>query len=397
MPGSPYRDGMEEPAVTQYQLEVDTATSDAEGFLDTKAPGLTLLTIVAIVYGSLFPFHFHKAPGNPCLTLLATWRTFHGWADAASNVLLYFPLGFLAFRAYRASLRPAVIPVFAGSTLLSICIELSQFYDASRDTEMSDVYANAFGAALGIMAAKATTAGFFPGKARSLSARLNIHANAILLLCFWSVYELFPYVFSFSFHNYGQAVNRLLLVSATPISVWYRDVTTWLTLGIVMEDIFGVAWTLPALPALLVLIWAARAIFPVALSEIHAGPGILACALWGFLLSRLCHRALIAAMLLCGLLALDAFHAGDFTHGSLQADLRLVSYKAFVCGALVWLLARAGLSWHRAIWLTTPAVLCLSCSAAYATGHVPNLTDTVILLVTAFVMKPAAPAPGQAC
>jgi hypothetical protein len=54
-----------------------------------------LLVVARILYGSLYPFHFHTH-ATPAGPLVCLWSTRHDWdhrADLPSNILLYIPFG----------------------------------------------------------------------------------------------------------------------------------------------------------------------------------------------------------------------------------------------------------------------------------------------------------------
>src|SRR6266568_6047494 len=115
----------------------------------------TVAVIAVIVHGSLYPYQFQVPTGTagPLQTLLDSWAIPpSSYADLVANLLLYVPLGFcgaLAIQGGRA--RRLCIMTLAG-LVLSTGIELGQFYDVARVTNMSDVYLNTSGAALGAIA-----------------------------------------------------------------------------------------------------------------------------------------------------------------------------------------------------------------------------------------------------
>ena len=106
--------------------------------------------IAVIVYGSLYPFTFRQ----PTAGLIAAARAlFNSWAEAPgrgdfiANIALYTPFGFfavLAISGIGSAAKRILIAVAAGA-ILSTCMELAQYYDDSRQTAATDLYANVVG------------------------------------------------------------------------------------------------------------------------------------------------------------------------------------------------------------------------------------------------------------
>src|SRR5882724_5279654 len=105
---------------------------------------LTVLTALVIIYGSLYPFDFRvPAEGDGAVTaLLRSWATPPGRGDFVANVLLYTPLGWFGVlsltRRMSGGLRLFLIII--GGTMLSVTMELTQYFDADRVTAADDVY-----------------------------------------------------------------------------------------------------------------------------------------------------------------------------------------------------------------------------------------------------------------
>src|ERR1700685_3001272 len=98
--------------------------------INLKFVAITAGIVIVIIYGSLFPFHFHRDLLNdPVRALLGTWRTPTGRGDFLANLLLYFPFG-LFFVAAPGRLPKSIcvaLATLAGSAL-SVSMELVQFY-----------------------------------------------------------------------------------------------------------------------------------------------------------------------------------------------------------------------------------------------------------------------------
>lgn len=117
----------------------------------------TAAAVATILFVCLYPFRFSVRHGdvNAVGALLRSWAKPPGAIDFILNIALYVPLGvFGALSAPPRSRRPwrRIGLVTAGAALLSIAVELTQYFDAARYTEATDVYANTLGAFLGAAA-----------------------------------------------------------------------------------------------------------------------------------------------------------------------------------------------------------------------------------------------------
>ncbi len=145
--------------------------------------------VAVIVYGSLFPFHFQARllPDGPLSELLNTQNTPFDRGDSVSNVLLYVPFGLFFARALRTVPRWALTPlVTLAGFVLSMCMEMAQFYDPGRGPSMADVYMNTAGAFIGALAATCLKRDLVPS-ARVTLLRQEIvwRPFAILLIACW--------------------------------------------------------------------------------------------------------------------------------------------------------------------------------------------------------------------
>jgi hypothetical protein len=78
---------------------------------------------------------------------------------------------------------------------------------------------------------------------------------------------------------------------------------------------------------------------------------------------------------------------GGYLQGSLEVNVRSFLEKMFTYGALTWLLARAGCRFMAAVGLSCGLVLCLRLSQVFLPGRSAEITDPIILLIMAGVMR----------
>jgi glycopeptide antibiotics resistance protein len=332
---------------------------------------------VAILYGSFYPFGFyaHHDPRGPLGVLLDSGLRPASQNDVVSNVLLYIPFGF--FAAY--ALEKRRLAVVLGATLagfaLSLLVELLQFYDMGRYQEISDICSNTVGALLGAAAAAA------------LGRRLRSVDLALLLFC-WFGSRCYP-------------ASPPAPGSSIPALDLFRFFTAWLVVGLMMEDLFGRTRSRVMLPLFLVAVVLLRALV-VFVEPAEIAGGAAAALLWSSALWRVHARAKIAAALfvtLIVLLALAPFHFSttarafswvpfrSFLAAGTETAIRVFFEKAFLYGGMVWLIVRAGFSIGSATAFGAMLVFGLRILQVYLPGRSAEITDAILLLMLAAMMK----------
>lgn len=124
-----------------------------------KALLATAITAVIIICLSLYPFHFRisSSPMGPVTTLLTSVHRRPPLRDFLANIVGYLPLGFFFRRGFRQSFDPTGALVLTGIAggMLSLSMELAQYYDDGRVTSASDLFANTLGTVLGALISSA--------------------------------------------------------------------------------------------------------------------------------------------------------------------------------------------------------------------------------------------------
>ncbi len=358
--------------------------------------------LAIIIFGSLFPFDFYgnPNPAGPVGALVATYDLPGGRGDVLANILLYIPLGFFSVLALssRPRSRHVLLVVFAGC-MLSTCIELTQFYDRGRVSAMSDVYSNVAGTGLGAVAGVILHNRFRLPEVGNTKQ----HPFVVLLLGCWLGYRLFPYAPTIDLHKYWQAVKPLLFEPSLPILALYRHTVGWLVIALLFEALVGVArGRLVFILFIPAVLFTRILAVDITLSPAEVVGGIIAAVAWVGLLSRLRIGALLIALLFVGsviLQSLDPFHFSATAHqfgwipfrsfmsGSIGTNVSSFFEKAFTYGALTWLIVRAGCSWRTATLLGGSLVLCLRLAQVYLPGRSAEITDVLMLLILAAMMR----------
>lgn len=387
---------------------------DPERTIDSAFAWIAAGIVFVIVYGSLFPFHFHDDHPTigPLRSLLDTWSAAPGRGDLLANVLLYVPYGLFSVPVLRRwPALPRILLVTFGGMAMSVALELAQFYLPGRIPALSDVYANTIGALLG----SAAGAKAFGRSRRWPIVNVELRPFVVLLLASWLGYRLFPYVPTIDLHKYWTAIKPLIFSPSLPPLDFYRHTVVWLAVALLLEALVGTARSRVAMLLFAFAVLGARIfILDALLTPAEVGGAVLASAAWCAILWRLRIRAHAVAALFVGLVLIQALEPFQFSstarsfewipfagllHGSLEVNIRSFLEKAFTYGALVWLMVRAGCSWATAASLSGGLVLGLRFLQVFLPGRSAEVTDAVMVLLFAGAMKllgedptrPAAP------
>jgi VanZ family protein len=73
--------------------------------------------------------------------------------------------------------------------------------------------------------------------------------------------------------------------------------------------------------------------------------------------------------------------------GSIELNIRSLLEKTFLYGSMVWLMVRAGIRFTPAVILSAAFVLSLRIGQLFLPGRSAEITDPIIVLIVAGVMK----------
>lgn len=356
----------------------------------------------AVVYGSLFPFEYRPGPGA-LRVLLSTTRYVGTPFDVISNVVFYVPLGLLAARSL---LRPAGfarvwIATFCGFAL-SAGVELTQAHIATRLSNLSDIYANTAGTFAG-----ACIAAIWPRvRARLGLVSLHLRPYPAMLLITWMGARIFSYEPPADASQLGFLARRMFdfrILAPADLFHWWA---LWLVIACLMGAIAGETrrrfWlfgifciatvagqllfsSLSLSPAEL---WAAVLLLPFLPWILPAGRGrasagfVAAAVTLDVILDALRPFHFAAAARSFGLTPFQAFFDAPSS-----TRVTAMFQKVFAYGALIWIWIRAGVSWRVSAILGTALVLALRMIQVYLPGRSAEVTDAIMVLVMAVVLK----------
>ncbi len=363
---------------------------------------VTVIMLAVILYGSFYPFEFRIPPHGigPLATFLACWSERPGRGDFIANILLYLPFGFffvLGFPPGRHTRRALFLAVLAGA-VMSLSVELAQYYDAGRVTSFSDFYTNTLGTLLGALAARAAGATFRLPYIGEISAR----PAPILLILAWLAYRMYPYVPTIDLHKYWNALKPIVLTPSLTGYDLFRQTTIWLTVYALIEAVVGrrrSAW-LALLFAIVTLCAKVLIISTVLRVAELAGAG-MAFAVWLILLTlprRL--RSGIVGIALCiyvVALRLEPFHFLQFArpfiwipfhalmYGSLQVDALSFLEKFFLYGSMLFLLGDAFVRRLPVAMSVTVLLFATSWAETWLPNRSAEITDALMAAMIAVV------------
>jgi VanZ family protein len=359
--------------------------------------GVTLAMALVIAYGSLYPFDFSlplagPGPCRPC------WqRAKPGRGDFLADAALC-PLGFCCVDRYRSA--ASYISVSGSDTfgaILSISMELVQYYDVGRDTSAPDVYANVLGSALGELLGM-IFGGFFHWP---LMGEITANRIPVLLVLAWAAYRLHPFVPTIDLHKYWNALKPIVLTPNFSGYDLFRHTAIWLTIFTLVSKI---AATLR--PSLLVPLFAAIVlsskilIVSTTLSVAEVAGAVAAYLIWLALHRRGRGYLAIVIVLFSATIVAQRLQPFQFTthsvpfgwipfrsfmQGSIDVDVLSFLEKFFLYGGLIWLLGEAGLSRRAAAGIVAATLFATSITETYLPHRSAEITDALMAILIAVI------------
>ena len=359
-----------------------------------------LLAVIAflIVYGSLYPFRFAAVGDSGVFELLKSLpfaRTTR--SDIAANVLLYLPLGasIAWLLAARLGGMLAVIAATLAGAVLALAIEWLQLYETRRVASLADVTYNTIGTAAGAFVALAIASTHRGLRASPLASVLR-HPVAAALLVSWIGYRLAPFAPVLDPGKWAGAFAPLAESGWWTWGAILPHVIAWFVMVLACERLAaGRPRTTVAFAMGVVL--AGRVLFAgLALDPAELTAMALALALAGLLLRMPVERAAsVLAAALVVLIAIQGLSPFDFQlaqdrFGLVPFGESLTRYRAtnltdmflrcYGSGALVWLLARSGLTVIAATALGAGIIFSIELLQTWLPGQTADITDPLLAI-----------------
>jgi VanZ family protein len=363
-----------------------------------------LLVVVALIlYGCLYPFHFHPLPPDG-------WYRFWNLPpaidrfvlrDGLLNVLLYLPFGalaFLALRPVRNVWARVLLPVLFG-LLLSTSIEILQLMDFPRTSSVLDVACNLAGTVGGIVAARAYSTPLLRIAARTQLRLAPTPSPPLLILCLWLGYQLFPL-----FPSIGLFAIRVKLRAF--FTQWSFAgaaiaVLEWLVIAEILKTLLPGTTSRRYLAVLLLLLPARFFVLGRNLTSPELIGAVAACILWWYWLSNERYAAVILA---CSMVAaIVHLEVSPYHFSATPQPFSWIPFAAFIetgpdfgavvflrksfwYGAAVWTLREAGAGYLKPTLGIALLLSALEWLQRYLPGRTPEITDPLLAILLALFL-----------
>lgn len=353
---------------------------------------ILLIVILLVIYGSLYPFDFHSRhlPASPLWILLHSWVPVLDRStvvDIAINVLIYIPVGLfgsLALGPLRAILLAAA---------LSAGIEMVQLFDRGRLCSTFDLVSNITGGAAGVWLAR----GYGKSMTRLLgkSRTLLRPSPALLLLCCWIAYQVFPLIPALRLYPLRVKITALLHPSSFSLLQMGTTTFEWLAVARLLEEIgFGAG----ALSLLMLIVPGRLLISARSFTWPELTGALAAWVVWnGWLAGEKRRSSLLAwlavAVLLCR--GLVPFHwqsqatpfswmpFAGFLNGDASWSALVFFEKSFLYGTAVWLFFQSGYPLVIAGLGMAGLLAGIEFLQIHLKGRTPEITEPVYTLILA--------------
>lgn len=358
---------------------------------------LFTLTVVGIVYGSLYPFDFDfgAVPRSELVhALLADWQADSGFGDVLANLVLFLPFGLfgsLAFRSLRPLARWGLL--LGGGVLLACGLQVLQLWLPQRVPELADAALNLFGMGLGVALASlplGRLSGHSPGH------EPFAFLPALLLGC-WLAYLWFPYVPTLDWFSIKQSLKPLLLDPRLDWLSLLRHTIAWL--------VFAALWRECRLGDARLALVALGAVFvqvPIAdnVLEFDDLVGVvMGLSIWAVLRTARNPIGPVLFLLLVLLLvqglwplewqrsSFDWMPFRGFLEGSMLVNFLSLLLKLYFYGALVWLMHRLTHGSHLALVVPATVTLAVEVAQTRLAGHTPEIADPLLCVLIWSVVR----------
>ena len=353
---------------------------------------LFFLTVLAIIYGSLYPFEFSYISDA---SRQAFWHSFHAFSssgDILGNTVLFVPYGLLGYR-----ILPNGLLTFYG-LLLAFGLQVVQLYLPARDPAIFDVYWNLLGGVLGVFAAR-LSGGYAWQHSGFSSAEQQV---ALVVLAFWLAFQWLPFVPTLDWQAYKNALKPLWIDAHVDLKRIAFLAIGWLVVSTIVASAFP-RWS-PAYFAggafLALVAKIAIVTNQLALNDFLGG----AIGVWlnALLTKDRVRLGGVFAWLLLGAYVLDGSEPfwsqtsgkpfvwmpfAGFLEGSMITNSKALAEKSFVFAAAFLLLRNAGSLSLVTITAMVFLVAMSEISQLWQIGRTAEITDPLLALFFAYLAK----------
>lgn len=364
------------------------------GLTDTVLRVLFVISIVAIVYGSLFPFLV--SAGGPSAkdiqAFLASWSELPSRGDILGNVALFVPFGVFGLSAFQHGRSWVSFPLFGWGVLLALALQIGQLWVRFRNPQLQDVIWNTLGMTLGMALASVPSV-----RDRLAGARESAWISpAGILIGAWMLTLALPFVPSIDFAAFKESLKPLFLRPNFDAADTFTRAVGWFAIWCLLEGLVARNRRLFALAGLMAIGFGLQILMirneitlADALGSVIALLATLTAVGLRIRSERLAAAGILVAILWQGLTPVyfggePAFFywipfAGALI-GDLLTNVQATADKLFLYGAGLWLLRRGGLKWPAAIILVSSISAFIEIGQIYLHSGTPEITDPLLVL-----------------
>lgn len=360
---------------------------------------LLWLALALVVYGSLFPFRYqaHMLSWADAWTLLRP-EARHSRSDLLGNVLLFVPYGLLLAAPMPPHRR---LLALLGGAALALGLQWLQFWFPDRVPSGTDAVLNWVGIAGGLGVGLLVTPLVQHRRPLDLP-RPQFVLAASLLMALWLLYRWFPLVPTLDVQNIKNGLKPLLQWRDTGAVDVLRNLAGWLVFLRLARYSWLQRWGSWRLAAMCLAVMAAEPLFVNnAISPANAVGLALALALAPLLRSGPNMLVVVTGVLAVSIVvaALSPFEfrwVGGFLWipfaGSLGGDpIRAIPpliEKFYLLGSLVFFVRYLGASHWLTVLTLGAFLLALELAQQALPGRTPEITDPLLVLGMAWLMRP---------
>lgn len=355
---------------------------------------LFVISIIAIVYGSLFPFII--SVGGPTAedirTFLGSWSELPSRGDILGNVALFVPFGVFGVASFRRGRSFANVPLFGWGVVLAMALQIAQLWVRWRNPQLQDVIWNTLGMTLGMALASVPSV-----RDRLAGARESDWISpAGMLIGVWMLTLALPFVPSVDYAAFKESLKPLLLRPKFDAVDTFTRLAAWFAIWCLLETLVVKNRRLLALVGLMAAGFGLQILMirnSVSLADAMGAIVALAAALFfaglRFKPERLAAAGILLAIVWQGFTPTILRDAPAYFYwipfagalvGDLLTNIHATAEKFFLYGTGLLLLTRGGMRW------VTSAILVASISALVEFGQVflqsgtPEVTDPLLVM-----------------
>lgn len=368
------------------------------GLADGVVRVLFVISIIAITYGSLFPFML--IPGGPSAedvqAFLSSWSELPSRGDILGNVALFIPFGVFGMASFTQGRSRASVPVFSWGIILAMALQIIQLWVRWRNPQLQDVIWNALGLALGMALASLPSV-----KDRLVGVRGSDWISpAGMLVGVWMLTLALPFVPSIDFAAFKESLKPLLLRPTFDAADTFSRFVVWFAIWCLLDDLIARNRRLLALAGLMAVGFGLQILMirnSISLADALGALTALVAALFAQRLpgkpARLAAAGILVAIVWQGVTPAILRETPAFFYwipfagallGDLLGNIHATAEKFFLYGAGILLLTRGGMRWLTATALVGSISGAVELMQVFLHSGTPEVTDPLMVLALGY-------------